>query len=45
MSAFSRLYRILRKGTTRGYASVAFSPHNKETVALKTSTFNIFQCL
>ena len=25
----SRLYRILRKGTMRGYASVAFSPHNK----------------
>ena len=24
-----RLYRILRKGTMRGYASVAFSPHNK----------------
>ena len=24
-----RLYRILRKGTSKGYASVAFSPHNK----------------
>ena len=28
-----RLYRILRKGTTRGYASVAFSPHNKNHLA------------
>ncbi|CAJ1397957.1 unnamed protein product [Effrenium voratum] len=28
-----RLYRILRKGTTRGYASVAFSPHDKNHLA------------
>jgi len=28
-----RLYRILRKGTMRGYASVAFSPHNKNHLA------------
>ncbi|CAE7875240.1 Cfap44, partial [Symbiodinium microadriaticum] len=27
------LYRILRKGTMRGYASVAFSPHNKNHLA------------
>lgn len=28
-----RLYRILRRGTSRGYASVAFSPHNKNHLA------------
>jgi WD40 repeat protein len=28
-----RLYRILRKGTEKGYASVKFSPHNKSHLA------------
>merc|ERR1712232_962314 len=28
-----RLYRILRKGTTKGYASVQFSQHNKLHIA------------
>jgi hypothetical protein len=28
-----RLYRILRKGTEKGYASVKFSPHNKSHIA------------
>mmetsp|Transcript_98558 Transcript_98558/g.172003 ORF Transcript_98558/g.172003 Transcript_98558/m.172003 type:complete len:1962 (+) Transcript_98558:3-5888(+) len=28
-----KLYRILRKGTERGYASVKFSPHNKSHLA------------
>jgi len=28
-----KLYRVLRKGTERGYACVAFSPHNKSHLA------------
>ncbi|CAK9111108.1 unnamed protein product [Durusdinium trenchii] len=34
-----RLYRILRKGTSKGYASVAFSPHNKEIFSIRWGQF------